>query len=76
MMLLTGLDAIATNLGNLSTVFPHISLDGMFLAQQVSDPNVIGQMQDAFNNFIASGQVWALIIGFIIGYVVRGMTAG
>lgn len=74
-MLLAGLDAIAMNMTNISTVFPQLSLDGIFLAQQISDPNVIGQMQEAFNNFIVSGQVWALAIGFIIGYVVRGLTA-
>ncbi|MGK7929517.1 MAG: hypothetical protein AB4290_30470 [Spirulina sp.] len=61
---------------NGSLALPHLSVDGLFLAQQVSDPNVIGQMQDAFNNFISSGQVWALMIGFIIGYVIRGLTAG
>ncbi|MBP0018264.1 MAG: hypothetical protein J7647_12050 [Cyanobacteria bacterium SBLK] len=71
-MVTAGLDAIATNL---SMEFSQLSLDGIFLAQQISDPNVIGQMQDAFNNFIVSGQVWALAIGFIIGYVVRGLTA-
>ena len=75
-MLLAGWEAIATNLSTLSTTLPHVSVNSTFLAQQVSDPNVIGQMQNAFNNFIASGQVWALIIGFVIGYVVRGLTAG
>ncbi|MBD2577851.1 hypothetical protein H6G50_09220 [Oscillatoria sp. FACHB-1406] len=38
------------------------------LAQDVKDPNVLGQMQTAFENFVKSGQIWALIIGFVLGY--------
>jgi len=45
------------------------------LAQYVKDPDVLGQMQKAFTNFIESGQVWALGIGFFLGYLLRGMTA-
>jgi hypothetical protein len=41
----------------------------------VKDPNVLGQMQAAFNNFIKSGQVWALGIGLFFGYLIRGITA-
>ncbi|WP_446357697.1 hypothetical protein [Coleofasciculus sp. G2-EDA-02] len=48
--------------------------DGLVLAQ-VADPDVLGQMQDAFNNFIESGQVWAFLIGLIIGYIFRGMSS-
>lgn len=49
--------------------------DGLVLAQQVEDPDVLGQMQQAFNNFIESGQVWAFLIGLIIGYIFRGMSS-
>lgn len=45
----------------------------VMLAQQVSDPNLIGQAQKAWSYFIQSGQIWALIIGVIIGYFIRGM---
>jgi len=41
----------------------------------VKDPDVLGQMQAAFNNFIKSGQVWALMIGLFFGYMIRGITA-
>jgi hypothetical protein len=37
--------------------------------------DVIFQMQKAFNNFIDSGQGWALLIGFFIGYLFRSLTA-
>jgi uncharacterized membrane protein len=43
------------------------------LAQQF-DQDILGDLGTVFKNFIDSGQVWALIIGIVIGYVFRGMT--
>jgi hypothetical protein len=37
--------------------------------------DVLAQMQDAYKNFIDSGQVWALLIGLILGYIFRSFTA-
>ena len=48
---------------------------GTVLAQNISDPDVLGQMQAAFKNFIDSGQVWALLIGLFLGYTFRGFTS-
>ena len=45
-----------------------------FLAQQIEDPDILGQIQDAWYNFIDSGQVWALLIGMFFGYVFKGFT--
>lgn len=45
------------------------------LAQQVTDPDLLGNFQKAFNNFIQTGQAWALLIGLIIGYMIRGFTS-
>ena len=44
------------------------------LAQQIEDPDILGQMQDAWYNFIDSGQVWALLIGAFFGYTFKGFT--
>lgn len=46
----------------------------MVLAQQF-DQDILGDMGNLWNIFIESGQVWALIIGIVIGYLVRGLTA-
>lgn len=43
------------------------------LAQQF-DQDVLGDLGNAFNTFIQSGQIWALIVGFILGYMLRGVT--
>jgi len=50
-------------------------VDWLVLAQQVNDPNVLGQMQNAWNNFVKTGQIWALLIGIAIGYFLRSMTS-
>ncbi len=50
-----------------------------FLAQQdvndIAQIDVVAEMQDAFNYFIQSGQVWALAIGVVLGYLFRTFTA-
>jgi hypothetical protein len=42
------------------------------LAQKIEDPDILGQIQDAWYNFIDSGQVWALLIGTFFGYTFKG----
>jgi len=41
------------------------------VAQTVKDPELLQQIQDGWNNFIDSGQVWALLIGLFLGYLFR-----
>ena len=50
-------------------------LDSLVIAQNVTDPNILGQIQKAFSHFVQSGQVWALLIGVVIGYVFRNLTS-
>ena len=50
-------------------------LDSLVIAQNVTDPNILGQMQKAFSHFVQSGQVWALLIGVVIGYLFRNLTS-
>jgi hypothetical protein len=45
------------------------------LAQKIEDPDILGQMQDAWHNFIESGQVWALLIGSFFGYMFKNFTS-
>ncbi|WP_088243631.1 hypothetical protein [Calothrix rhizosoleniae] len=48
---------------------------GTVIAQAVRDADVMGQMQKSFNNFVQSGQIWALLIGLVIGYMIRSLTS-
>lgn len=45
------------------------------IVQRIEDIDIIGDMRDAWDNFIDSGQVWALLIGLLVGYMFRGMTS-
>ncbi|GBF79583.1 hypothetical protein [Aphanothece sacrum] len=47
---------------------------GHFLAQKIEDPQILEKLQKSWQNFIKSGQVWALGIGFFFGWVFRTFT--
>lgn len=49
------------------------SLSWVLIAQQNSD-DLVGNFNTAFDNFIQSGQVWALLLGFALGYLFRSAT--
>ena len=42
---------------------------------QAAQTDLGASVAQAWDNFIASGQVWALMIGFFIGYIFRSITA-
>lgn len=49
-----------------------------FVAQvgYVEDPDVLGQIQRGFGQFVESGQLWAMIGGFVLGYMFAGLRRG
>jgi len=53
----------------------HLNVDSLILAQSVQDPDLLGQMQNTWNNFVKSGQIWAFLIGIVIGYFFRNFTS-
>ena len=48
--------------------------DWILLAQQF-DTDPFSGIREWFINLIETGQLWALIIGFIVGYLFRGFTS-
>lgn len=48
--------------------------NGLFFAQMIEDPDIIGQMTDAWKNFVETGQIWALVIGVFFGYTFANFT--
>ncbi|MBE9124636.1 hypothetical protein IQ257_03530 [Coleofasciculus sp. LEGE 07092] len=60
---------------HLADPFSQLSVHWLVLAQTIEDPDVLGQIQGAFKNFVESGQVWAFLIGLVIGYIFRGMSS-
>ncbi|MEA5508096.1 hypothetical protein VB735_34445 [Halotia wernerae UHCC 0503] len=59
----------------ISQLFWHLPANLMPLAQAIHDPDLIGQIQKAWSHFIQTGQVWALLIGLVIGYIIRNLTS-
>ncbi|MBC5795091.1 hypothetical protein H5968_08005 [Sphaerospermopsis sp. LEGE 00249] len=58
----------------LFSLLGNIHIDINFVATKIQDPDVLGQMQNAWNNFVKTGQVWAMLIGMVIGYMFKSLT--
>jgi len=56
---------------NVIDLHTHLSMD--LLAQQFQQ-DVMGDIMKGWNNFVRSGQIWALIIGVVVGYLFRSIT--
>ena len=64
---LAGTPVTATSYVTLQTLSPVVG--------QYFDADILGNLGDAWNNFIDSGQVWALLFGIVLGYMIRNLTA-
>lgn len=53
----------------------HFQWDSLVLAQSVPDVDILRDITNAWNNFVKTGQIWALLIGMFFGYLFRGLTA-
>ncbi|BAY85571.1 hypothetical protein NIES267_50710 [Calothrix parasitica NIES-267] len=62
-------------LSNTVNAQTKIPVNWTVLAQTVNDPDLLGQLQKAWNNFVETGQIWALLIGLVVGYVIRNLTS-
>ncbi|MBV5261090.1 hypothetical protein FLX56_21990 [Synechococcus moorigangaii CMS01] len=59
-----------------SSLTSKLSTRQIVIAQYVEDPDVLGQIRDGFQNFVDSGQLWAMILGFVLGYWFSGLRRG
>ena len=51
-----------------------VATDGLIVAQQFNQ-DILGDVGGAFENFVETGQLWALLIGFVIGYIFKSLTS-
>ncbi len=42
---------------------------------QYFDQDFLGDMGVVLNNFVESGQLWAMLFGIVLGYMIRNLTA-
>ena len=61
---------------SLSIDFDRLDLTtyGLVLAQQFQNVDILGNIQNGWNDFLQSGKAGTLTIGLVLGYVVRGIT--
>lgn len=45
------------------------------LAQQVPQTDIVGDLQKWFNNLVKTGQLWAFLLGIIVGYLIKTFTS-
>jgi hypothetical protein len=54
----------------------HFQVDWLFFAQDApGTPDILADIQNAWSNFVKTGQIWALLIGIFFGYLFRSMTS-
>ena len=51
-----------------------IAIHGLVLAQQFQSTDILGNIQNGWNDFVQSGKAGTFAIGLVIGYVLRGVT--
>jgi len=56
------------------SLLTHAHVDWSVLAQQQFNTDVFAGTRTAFDHFIKTGQVWALVIGLVLGYFIRSLT--
>lgn len=58
-----------------SQLLSTLPIDWNIIAQTVKQTDLVGDVQKAFDNFVATGQIWALLTGLIVGYLFRSLTS-
>jgi hypothetical protein len=67
---LIGTHSIGTH--SIATLVPH---DGHIVLAQQFQQDILGDLTKAFGKFVKTGQLWAMIIGFILGFVFKSITS-
>jgi hypothetical protein len=62
------------NFGHFSIADWHSSINMHLFAQQFNQ-NVMADLGKGWDNFVRTGQIWALLIGMIVGYLFKSITS-
>lgn len=60
--------------GSVPALLGQLPAGWTVLAQEVSNQDMWGQVVRAWNHFVSTGQIWALLIGIAVGYAFRGIS--
>ncbi len=53
----------------------HMHTAAIIVPAQNFNQDVLGDIAKGWNQFVSSGQIWALLIGLVIGYMVKSITS-
>jgi hypothetical protein len=53
----------------------HFGTEATLFIAQAQSTDLFNSVQQSWDNFVQSGQIWALIGGFVLGYLFRSITA-
>ncbi|MBA2749710.1 MAG: hypothetical protein H0U45_13485 [Tatlockia sp.] len=59
----------------LSQLLLKLPINWTIVAQTLKQTDLAGDVQRVFGHFVATGQIWALLTGLIIGYLFRSLTS-
>lgn len=81
-MVVNLIQEVTTDLASLTSGSDSVQLlvwkllfNGAVLAQNVQQTTLLSDIQKAWNHFVQTGQIWALLIGIVVGYAIRNITA-
>jgi hypothetical protein len=52
----------------------HHAISSLFLAQFIENVDILGNIQNAWQEFLHTGRAAALVVGLVLGYIIRGVT--
>jgi hypothetical protein len=74
-MAVNAMQALLTTIDITSFWGSHSGSETILFIAQTTSTDLFSNVQQAWNNFVQSGQIWALIGGFVLGYLFRSITA-
>jgi hypothetical protein len=51
-----------------------LTTHGLVIAQQFQNVDILGNIQNGWNDFLQTGKAGASVVGLVVGYMIRGIT--
>jgi hypothetical protein len=71
----TFIDSFSQGYDPISQLLLKLPINWTIVAQTIKQTDLVGDVQRVFGHFVATGQIWALLTGLIVGYLFRSLTS-
>jgi hypothetical protein len=71
----TFIDSFSQGYDPVSQLLLKLPINWTIVAQTLKQTDLVGDVQRVFGHFVATGQIWALLTGLIVGYLFRSLTS-